>query len=1029
MTEDGETATTDHEPRTDAQPSPPAESRPDSPTVEVGGENLASAPEDAGRLREGKTVGRYVVLERLGEGGMGVVVRAYDPKLRREVALKVMRSRRGLDRREAEQRMLREAQSLARLSHPNVVAVYDAELTDQGVCIAMEYVEGETLRAWHKEKARTWSEVLGVVLAAARGLAAAHAAGIVHRDVKPDNVLVGRDGRVRLTDFGLARERGGPVSLSGSNVSAHGQCEGEGIRESELTQLGTVVGTPPYMAPEQHAGELTDASSDQYSLCVMLWEGLHAQRPFQGPNVHALVEAKMCGPPRRPATAVPEWAHDIVARGLAVEPDRRWPSVDALVEALASGQTRARRRRVFVGLGLAGVMVVSGWLGMRWERATRVAACEEAGASIAEVWNDESRESLRAGLIETGVSYAEGTADKVMPWIDEYARTWQSARTDACMDAEVQQVWDADLFARSLWCLDERRMELEALVTELSRADASSVEKAVLAVTGLERVEPCRHADRLLRLPSPPKERREEVRAVRAELSKVSALERSGAYEDGLVLAHETLERAEALAWPPLVAQARLALGQLLKKTGDHGRAAETLQVAYFEAAKAGAPEVALAVAEQLAYTVGVGLARHDDGLIWSGHADVVLVSLPDVARTHLANHLGNLALVHQARGAYEEAKALQERALAIREETLGPEHPDLATNVNNLAAVYDALGVYEEAKRLHERALTIHEKSLGGNHPHVAHGLNNLAHVHRELGSYEEAKKLTEQALTILEHAIGPDHPDFATGLNNLASIHTALGAYEEAERQHERALAIREKALGTAHPNVAQSLNNLGGLKVELGAYEEAERLYARALATWEAALGPEHPDVARSLNNLARVHGKLGAHEEAKKLHERALAIFENRFGSEHPLVATSLSNLAATCSSLEAYDEAKALFERALAIREKVLSPEHPAIAYPLVGLAKVALAQGEAREAVSLAERAVRVSEEGNASPVVLANVRFVLARASWDAGDERSRAIALAQQALEAYQEAGAGKATERAEVEAWLETATDRRN
>jgi eukaryotic-like serine/threonine-protein kinase len=702
--------------------------------------------------------------------------------------------------------------------------------------------------------------------------------------------------------------------------------------------------------------------------------------------------------------------------------------VDALVDALASGQARARRGRVFVGLGFAAAVVVGGVAGMRWERATRVAACEEAGASIAEVWNDETRETLRAGLVETGVSYAAEMADKVMPWIDEYARTWQSARTDACMDAEVQQVWDADLFARSLWCLDERRMELEALVTELSRADASSVEKAVLAVTGLERVEPCRHADRLLRLPSPPKERREEVRAVRAEMSKVSALERSGAYEDGLVVAYETLERAEALAWPPLVAQARLALGELLNKTGDHGRAVETLQVAYFEAAKAGAPEVALAAAEQLAYTVGVGLARHDDGLIWSRHADVVLASLPDVARTHLANHFANLALVHRARGAYEEAKALQERALAIREETLGPEHPYLATNLNNLATVYDALGMYEEAKRLHERALTINEKSLGTNHPHVAHGLGNLALVHQELGSYEEAKELHERALTILEHALGPDHPHFATSLNNFASIHTALGAYEEAERLHERALAIREKALGTDHPEVAQSLNNLGGVRVDLGAYEEAKRLHERALATWEAALGPDHPDVARSLNNLARVHARLGAHEEARKLYERALAIFENRFGSEHPLVATSLSNLASTCLNLEAYDEAKEFFERALAIREKVLSPEHPKIAYPLVGLAKVALAKGRAGEAVSSAERAVRVSEEGNASPVVLAEVRFVLARASWDAGHERSRAIALAQQALEAYQGAGAVKATERAEVEAWLATATDRR-
>jgi eukaryotic-like serine/threonine-protein kinase len=934
------------------------------------------------RVGEGTMVGRYVVLERLGEGGMGVVVRAYDPKLRREIALKVMRPETGFDGAEAQARMLREAQALARLSHPNVVAVYDAEITEHGVCIAMEYVEGRTLRAWLRDEARRWPKVLEVVLAAARGLAAAHAAGVVHRDIKPANVLVGDDGRVRLTDFGLAREREDAPSLAGLPLDEHepGPDDKDAPDSLEqLTEVGTVLGTLGYMAPEQHQRETTDARSDQYALCVMLWEALHDRRPFQGSNARMLLDAKRRGPPPRPSSSVPEWVHAVMARGLAVDPQTRWPSVDALADALASGEGRARRRRVFAGIGLAMCAVLVGALVHRWDRAQEVAACELAGQSIADVWNDASRNVLRKALVATGVSYADVTADKVMPWLDAQARAWQTARTEACLDADVHGTWDAELLERGLWCLDERRMEFEALVTELSRAESSSVDKAVKAAAGLGQVGACRQDDQLRRMSVPPLELRDQLREVRAALSRTGALQRTGAYDEGLAVAREALSRAEALAWPPLIAKAHLQVGELLDQAGDFAAAETALEAAYFEAGEADVHEVQMDAAKQLVLTVGYRLARHEDGLRWSRHAAVALQSLPDLAQMRRANHFNNLAIIHHVKGSYEEAKALFEQALALREEALDSDHPDVAATLSNLATIYISLGAYEDVKPLLERSLRIHERVLGPEHPDVGRNINNLAIVHYSTGSYEEAKALYERALAIKEKTLGLEHPDVALGLNNLALVHDATGAHEEAMRLHERALAINEKALGPEHPDVARSLHNLAGMHETKGSLDHAMRLYERALAIQEKALGPEHPDVAVTLDNLALVHHAGGSHAEARSL------------------------------------------LERALAIQEAALGPEHPNVAFSLVGLGNVALAQHRASDAVPLVERAVRLREVGESLPDDLAAARFALARALWEADLQRSRAIAIAKQARDAYRDAGESHVTELAEVDTWL--------
>ncbi|WP_224360524.1 protein kinase domain-containing protein [Hyalangium versicolor] len=309
-------------------------------------------PQPEKTVEPGSRLGPYLVLYLLGAGGMGVVYAAYDTRLDRRVALKLLRRDRfaGVEQA-ASARLLGEAKAVARLNHPHVITLYDVGLLDDQVFLAMEFVEGGTLSQWLREKPRTWREVLEVFLPAGQGLAAAHAAGLVHRDFKPDNVLVGQDGRVRVTDFGLARslevaEEPGPRAPPVASPAA------------SVTHTGAAIGTPAYMSPEQLARSKATARSDQFSFCVALHEALFGERPFDGTSREALRD-----PPKD--SAVPPWLRRVLIRGLSLEPSARHPSMDALLEALEQGPRRERRKRFMLGatvvLGIGAAAAVLLW--------------------------------------------------------------------------------------------------------------------------------------------------------------------------------------------------------------------------------------------------------------------------------------------------------------------------------------------------------------------------------------------------------------------------------------------------------------------------------------------------------------------------------------------------------------------------------------------------------------------------------------------------------------------------------------------
>jgi CHAT domain-containing protein/tetratricopeptide (TPR) repeat protein len=354
--------------------------------------------------------------------------------------------------------------------------------------------------------------------------------------------------------------------------------------------------------------------------------------------------------------------------------------------------------------------------------------------------------------------------------------------------------------------------------------------------------------------------------------------------------------------------------------------------------------------------------------VVWAGGVPRSSAQSPSTASSSQdpleeAAQLNDVVIRLNGEGKYREAVAPAERALALREKALGPNHPDVAQNLNNLASLYQVQGAYAKAEPLYARVLDIREKSLGPNHLDVAQSLNSLALLYKLRGAYAKTEPLYARALDIREKALGPHHPDVAQSLNNLASLYQVQGAYGKAELLYARALDIREKALGPHHPDVAQSLNNLALLYKEQGAYGTAELLYARALDIREKALGPHHPDVAQSLNNLALLYQAKGAYAEVEALYVRALDIHEKALGPHHPDVATSLNNLAGVYKDQGAYAKAEPLFARALDIYEKVLGANHPDAATSLNNLAGVYADQGAYAKAEPLYARALDIREK------------------------------------------------------------------
>ncbi len=893
------------------------------------------------------TIGRFEVVAQAGAGGMGVVFVANDPELGRRVAIKLVSS--GTSGGRAQARLLGEAQTLARLSHPNIVAVHEVGAFEDRIFVAMEHIDGETLERWLDRSPRpSRAEILRAFVQAGQGLAAAHRAGVVHGDFKPSNAMIDRAGRVRVLDFGLAiAERSydsiGDVSANpGRTVASRG-------------------GTPLYMSLEQWQSQPATPKSDQYAFCVSLWVALYGSHPFAGDGEDAMLAA-MTTATVRPTRSrgVPGWLRDALLRGLQPAPAQRWPGMDALVDALEHGHARARRRRAVQAL-VVSVAALAVFLGARAiEHRRAVAACERVGDELAAPW-DVTRSGVRAAIEGSGLGYAADTVEKLEPHLEAYAALLHGAGTEACLAGEVSHELDPELYARARACLADRHDALVVLLAELASGDPENVRTAVMGALGLPEVAACANVSRLASLPQPPADARDDVRAVRAELVRANVLRGAGRSSDATAVLDRIEATTHATGWAPLVAELAIERAWLLVSRGDERSAAPVARDAYLGAARVGAWDVAARAAALELSVVGIGLGRYEEALLWNQLGELAELHASQAGGLLAAGRLGELSAMKDASGDKQGAKRAAEESLEIEERELGPDNPRIARGLAILADAELSLGDYDRARELYERAHEITVQSFGADHPSGAHELTKLGMLALYTGDPTRARELCLRAVTQLQRTLPPDHPQLAGAEGNLAVVELELHELASARARIERTMPVLEATYGPEHAEVAAALTNLGISYYYAGSYEAARVLFERALEIEEVALGPRHPNVAKSLASIANLH----------HLQDRS--------------------------------DEALALLDRALAIDESVLGPDHPDTALLLRNIAGIYRDRGELARAIPLAERAIAIYAGHDGVQQAEPRVQFMLALMLVDSGGDRDRAIALTETALVGY--------------------------
>jgi eukaryotic-like serine/threonine-protein kinase len=873
-------------------------------------------PEPEPLRARGDAIGRYVVIDVIGRGGMGVVYAAWDPQLDRRIALKLVSLGRAGGVTEGEThrlRLLREGQALARLEHPNVVKVHDVGVCRSGehaaigpeqLFIAMEHVDGRSLRDWLRADRRSLRAVLEVFLAAGRGLAAAHAVGLAHRDFKPDNVLVG-DGVVKVVDFGLARDNRSddrprtrewadtepavaaaleraaslraasepepddvPASREHEPSAGHShdsRRSGHGSARAissagNITLTGTVLGTPAYMAPEQHAGVGVDPRADQYGFCVSLWEAVYGKRPFAGRSSELLAQRKRSLQIRESSRGlrVPRWLRSLLLRGLSVDPRRRFADMGELLEEIERNLGARRRRAAplaLLGATLLLAALVSARLVGTGDELTPCAAPVER---LAGVWDEARRDEIERAMLASDLAYAHDTWGRVAAALDEYRERWLAAEVEACEATHLRREHDAEWLERRLACLDDRRRALVSLTDQLTRGDARTIEHATRAARSLPPIDACERERAPLDLTPEPDDPHLRLRVERQleRLSDARTLLSSGHLEEGLGGARAVLASEPGHEWPALAAEAHLVIaGAVVDVEGDVDQERRSYHAAAGAALRGHHHRLAALSWARLGRSL-VRTREFDEALRWLGLADGLAARL---AREHgedppLAAELEHTrAQLRFHQGEYAEAELHARRRLALLREVYGPDHPRVADALNNLGVV-----VYMQYRK-------------------------------------DEAVAAYREALTILERVEGPDHPAVAMMHNNIGVVSTDRELYTEAVDHYQRAVEIRRRVYPRTHELVLQSLVNLANVYLFSADYGPgiepalevvaATRLELDAQRRRLSAIGADASEFARlevqlvpDLLRLARLLAGAGRHEQALDNFTEASALLD-------------------------------------------------------------------------------------------------------------------------------------------------------
>ncbi|MEM7157400.1 MAG: protein kinase [Myxococcota bacterium] len=907
------------------------------------------------------TLGRFRVARRLGQGGMGTVFEGYDDTLGRKVAIKVLHTDTG---RQHEQRLLREAQALAKLSHPNVVQVYETGYFDGRLFIAMELVSGQTLREWQAEP-RGWRACLQVYTQAGRGLVAAHGEGMVHRDFKPANCIIDDEGRVRVLDFGLVRDRSEDAQSEPDTLETN---PGGSALALELTRPGTVLGTVAYMAPEQLRGRGADARSDQFGFCVSLFEALYGVRPFAGGTASALlvaIEEQQCIEPREAPFpgVVPPWLRQVVLRGLSPEPAERFDSMRALLDELERVPRRRRRIRSAVfglgALGAVGGAVAAGSFAMWNERP-----CETLAEAEVPGWTDADETAVRSGLEAADAERGTAAWEQAQTHLSRYAEQWSDARMDACMQTRVHHRAGDETLALRMACLDRHSVGLEAVVEQLAQANASTAAHAAALVRSLPSLQECNDEQALHRGPSPvPAALEGPARDVRASIARSWVSQAAGEGARGLDQAETAVEQARALDEAPrLLAEALYNRGHLYRWARRLQEAREDLALALQMAEASGDQGLAVdALRRLLAVAVDEGDASAIDAWMPSLRGKLSAAGPDAVATTQqLEGMVASFRKQHDA-----AAEALVE-ATAWRREA-GPGHElELARGLMLLGRAYrdakrddEALAVFDEALEVAERESLL---------PMVAALCDEKGYLHFIRGDHDQARPLLLRSIELRVGIYGESTPSAIRSRLKLARIHQTHREIEEATTQAdliERSLGPRvSPMLASEAWMLRASLHRMAGdIDAAIGAYDRS----AEALRSMAS---PNQVELGMLDSNVGDCFMTKGEFERARPRYERALRVLDEHAEPDDPRLIYPLYGLGSLQASEGDYEEAARTIRRALGVSRGL--SQNPAMFNALRwNLAKVLVAQPgpsaeRSAEARTLAEQAAKgFSELGN----------------------------------------------------------------
>ncbi len=780
-------------------------------------------------------VDRFVVRRRLGEGAMGVVFEAWDPKLDRAVALKLLRGTRADVM--GPQRLVREAKALAKLRHPNVVTVHDVGSHQGEVFMTMDLVDGSTLRQW-LQAPRTSTEIVQVCLAAGRGLAAVHDAGMVHRDFKPDNVLVATDGHPLVADFGVARVRG---QASADLAAASGVLGAS----TSMTRTGALIGTPAYMAPEQLEGQPADARSDQFAFAVTACEALTGTRPFPGETPLSLLESMEASrSDRGPVVAgLPRVLRSALTRALAHRPEDRFASMAELLDAIEQALRHARQRRLALGaLGAIGLGAAATWTLVPEPEAAPF-RCEAPSPTLGDRWTPEVATRVREAFAGVEVPYAAQAAERVQAGLDAYARDHAELQLQACQATHERGERSTHTLELQVRCLGRRDAEVEGLLSTFAEPNAAIVQRAADAVGNLTPISACADVEALERieraspLPDDPETRR-RIETLRRNLARVRSAYHAGDNEEGVARSRVLLDEALALGHRPSIADAHYRIGSFVAVGGDAKGGAVHLEQAFVDSLAGGDDATAGAAAATLAHVVGVVLRQHDDGEHWARISEALTERLGNppelVGRT--AQQRGNVALLE---GEYAQGRTAFARAT-------------------------EAFG----------------EAGLEGER---GEALTNWAVLEQRDGQYEAAERLFGEAEPLLDRVYGRQHPRRLSFLNNLAAFDVRRQRWDDAEAKLDEARALAVTLQGPKTPALGHIAGNLGEVYAARGRHAEALASFQEAIDVWQPLIGEQHPLIAYARANRALALHALGRDAQARTDAQAAIDILQPRDGA--------------------------------------------------------------------------------------------------------------------------------------------------